>query len=293
MVETEVAIAGYGDSYAHDENPRPAIELAAESTAKAIDDAGVDLDDIDAVITGRPPLSDQRPQWNNIFASYMNIPTEFSTEVTNHGAGVNGTLKHALAAIHGGFADTVLCVSADAASLFTDPVEGIPEIDIDREWESPYGPFMPSIYGMVAERYMHEHGITKEQMARVAVTSRKWAVRHPHAEMRDKGEITVEDVLSSRTIASPLNLLDCAPYGPGGTGGALVITEMTGPSNSTQTRSTSVVLANITHTKNSRTGLLSGTNHRIRTARISPQPAQSMQQTRRTRWQVSVRTTST
>jgi acetyl-CoA acetyltransferase len=225
MVETEVAIAGYGDSYAHDENPRPAIELAAESTAKAIDDAGVDLDDIDAVITGRPPLSDQRPQWNNIFASYMNIPTEFSTEVTNHGAGVNGTLKHALAAIHGGFADTVLCVSADAASLFTDPVEGIPEIDIDREWESPYGPFMPSIYGMVAERYMHEHGITKEQMARVAVTSRKWAVRHPHAEMRDKGEITVEDVLSSRTIASPLNLLDCAPYGPGGTGGALVITE--------------------------------------------------------------------
>jgi acetyl-CoA acetyltransferase len=221
----DVAIAGFGDSYAHEDNQKSAIQLATEATTAAVKDANISHDDIDAVITGRPPLSDQRPQWNNVFSSYLNIPTKYSTEVTNHGAGVNGTIKHALSALNSDFVDTVLCVSSDAASLFSNPVEEIPQMDADREFEYPYGPFMPSLYGMVAERYMHEYDITHEQMAHIAVTSRRWAIEHPHAEMNEKGKITIDDVINSKEVSSPLNLLDCAPYGPGGTGGALIITK--------------------------------------------------------------------
>jgi acetyl-CoA acetyltransferase len=60
--------------------------------------------------------------------------------------------------------------------------------------------------------------------ARVAVENRRWALDHPHAAMRHKGPITVADVLSSRMIASPLRLLDCAVWYPGGIATAMVLT---------------------------------------------------------------------
>jgi len=70
---------------------------------------------------------------------------------------------------------------------------------------------------------MHEYGVTSEQMAKVAVENRRWALDHPHAAMRDKGPITVDDVLASKMIASPLRMLDCAPWLPGGIATAAVI----------------------------------------------------------------------
>jgi acetyl-CoA acetyltransferase len=99
------------------------------------------------------------------------------------------------------------------------------KLDSDREFEAPYGHFMPAIYAQKATRYLHEFDATKEDMAKVAVEARKWGKRHPEAEMYGEDELTIEDVLSSRPIASPLNLFDCAPYRTAGTGAAFIITE--------------------------------------------------------------------
>jgi acetyl-CoA acetyltransferase len=60
---------------------------------------------------------------------------------------------------------------------------------------------------MIAQRYMHEYGITREQLAHVPVVTRRHAALHANSHM--KAPITVEDVLASKPIASPLNLLDC------------------------------------------------------------------------------------
>jgi acetyl-CoA acetyltransferase len=54
---------------------------------------------------------------------------------------------------------------------------------------------------------MHEYGTTREQMAAVAVNGRNHALRHPNAHM--KKPITIDDVLNSKPIAEPLNILDC------------------------------------------------------------------------------------
>ena len=81
---------------------------------------------------------------------------------------------------------------------------------------------MTTWYAMWAERYMHEFGVTTEDLARVAVTHRYHATLKPDSIMGRRGEITVEDVLSSRMIASPLHLLDCAIDNEGGY--AIVVT---------------------------------------------------------------------
>src|SRR5204862_141126 len=65
----------------------------------------------------------------------------------------------------------------------------------------------PTGYALAATRHMHEFGTTGEQLAEVAVATRKWAQLNPRALMRDP--LTVADVLAARMIAWPLHLLDC------------------------------------------------------------------------------------
>jgi acetyl-CoA acetyltransferase len=85
----------------------------------------------------------------------------------------------------------------------------------------PYGPPLPVTgYALAAMRHMHEYGTTPEQLAEVAVATRKWAAMNPKAYKREP--ITIQDVLSSPMIAEPLHLLDCCLVTDGG--GAVVVT---------------------------------------------------------------------
>jgi acetyl-CoA C-acetyltransferase len=88
------------------------------------------------------------------------------------------------------------------------------------QFEFPYGPTTVGAYAMVAQRHMHDYGTTSEQLAEIAVTMRHHASLNPAAKYHDP--ITVEDVLASRVISSPLHLLDCCMISDGG--GALVVT---------------------------------------------------------------------
>ena len=88
------------------------------------------------------------------------------------------------------------------------------------QYEVPFGPTLISKYAMVARRHMYEYGTTPEQLAAIAVATRKNAGRNPRATMREP--ISVDDVLASRMVADPLHLLDCCLRTDGG--GALVLT---------------------------------------------------------------------
>jgi acetyl-CoA acetyltransferase len=89
------------------------------------------------------------------------------------------------------------------------------------QFETPYGDLSPiSGYAMAAMRHMYEYGTTSEQLAEVAVSTRRWAALNPRALMREP--IAVEDVLQSPMISSPLHRLDCCVMTDGG--GAVVVT---------------------------------------------------------------------
>src|SRR4030088_3595080 len=82
------------------------------------------------------------------------------------------------------------------------------------QYEVPLGPTIPAYYGLVASRYMHEYGVTEEDLAEFAVLMRSHALTHPGAQFHDA--ITVADVRPANPLALPLTLLDCCPGSDGG-----------------------------------------------------------------------------
>jgi acetyl-CoA C-acetyltransferase len=89
----------------------------------------------------------------------------------------------------------------------------------DAPFEAPFGPVTVNSYAMVAARHMYEYGTTAEQLAWVKVAASHHAQHNPHAMLRDV--VTVEDVLNSPMVSTPLKRLDCCVVSDGG--GALIV----------------------------------------------------------------------
>jgi acetyl-CoA C-acetyltransferase len=81
-------------------------------------------------------------------------------------------------------------------------------------WEfHNFGITFPAYYALYARAHMAKFGTTEEDLALVAVKNHKYAAMNPIAQLRNR--ITVDDVLSSMVIASPLKLYDCCPLTDG------------------------------------------------------------------------------
>ena len=97
---------------------------------------------------------------------------------------------------------------------------GHPRLDPSPDsFEELYGLTTVGLYAMIAQRHFYQFGTTPEQLAEIAVAVRHHAAMNPDALFRD--EITVDDVLRSRVISSPLHLMDCCVITDGG--GAVVV----------------------------------------------------------------------
>jgi acetyl-CoA acetyltransferase len=91
---------------------------------------------------------------------------------------------------------------------------------IAQMYEAPFGMTLPAAYALAAQRHMHVYGTSSDQLARIAVAARAHAAQNPLAMYRDP--LTVDEVLASPMIASPLHKLDCCVVSDGG--GAIVLT---------------------------------------------------------------------
>lgn len=153
----------------------------------------------------------------------LGLVPSFAETLNAGGASFAIMVGRAASAIRDGLADCILCIGT---GKFTKPTSGGAEVMArmisEPDFEIGYGPFIPALYALVASRFMAERGATPADLARVAVSARQWALRNPRAVMHPKGPITVEDVLSSRMIASPFHYLDCSVPCDGG--GAVLVT---------------------------------------------------------------------
>jgi len=188
----------------------------------ALDDAGLTLADVDGVCHAGSPTA---------LAEFLVVHPRFVDGTMVGGSSFELHVEHAAAAIASGLCDVV--VGAYAGTPRSDrrrPGEGggfgggpgrpmgpNPAFD----WEVPYGLRLPmGAYALAASRHMAVYGTTAEQLAQIAVDTRRWAALHPNARYHDP--ITVEDVLASEMIASPLHKLDCCLVTDGA--GAFVMT---------------------------------------------------------------------
>jgi acetyl-CoA acetyltransferase len=208
-LRNRVAIVGIGESDIGKVPHLSGLGLTAQAARRALDDAGLARSDIDGLLTAYS-LTEPFFMLGTVLCEYLGLAPRYCSSMVAGGATPAILLGHAAAAIATGQANTVLVctgenratgMSRDAAVSSLASAVGHPYV------EYPYGNSIPGCYAMIAQRYMHEYGITREQLAHVPVVTRRHAGLHPNSHM--KAPITVEDVLASKPIASPLNLLDC------------------------------------------------------------------------------------
>ncbi len=191
------------------------LDLMTEVTDLALADAGLLRNDIDALICG---YSTTLPHLmlSTVFAEHYGIKPSYAHAVQLGGATGFALVMLAHLLVASGAAKRVLVVagenrmtgqSRDAAIQVLAQV-GHPV------YEVPLGATIPAYYGLVASRYMHDFGSTEADFAELAVLMRSHAALHEGAQFR--APVSVEDVLASRPIASPLKVLDCCPVSDGG-----------------------------------------------------------------------------
>jgi acetyl-CoA acetyltransferase len=179
-----------------------AVELLARASLAAIADAGMNVDDIDAVFSMLP----QDPFCAMGVPEYLGIRPKLVESSRTGGSAFQIHAMWAALALDAGLCDAVLiCYGSNqrsgAGGLVTSGAAPFP-------YEQSYKPRNPpSAYALAAARHMHEYGTTRTHLAEVAVAARQWARINPDAFMRDP--LSIEDVLGARMVSDPLTVRDC------------------------------------------------------------------------------------
>ncbi len=198
----------------------PLRELEARVITAALADAGLSLHDVDGLCT----CTGGTLMHSVELAEYLGIAPRFTDATQTGGASYGLYVEHAAAAIAAGEAETVVIVYAStprAARKRGEKGLGVFATPERLEWETPFGVMLPiSAYALAANRHMATYGTTAEQLAQIAVDTRRWAAMNERAHLRDT--ITVQDVLDSGFIAEPLHKLECCLVTDGAA--ALVVT---------------------------------------------------------------------
>lgn len=219
-ISGSIAIAGVYEHPTRWAPDKTEFQIMAESARGALQDAGLQLGDVDALFAASMTMG---AMGTVDLAEYLNLKPDYIDGTNIGGSSFVAHVTHAAAAIHAGLCHVALILyGSTAASSSVAIGTGMGEADKDplHAFVGPYGMTTVGSYALVAQLHKARYGTTAEQLAEIAVTMRRHAGLNPNAKMRQP--ITVDDVLASRVISDPLHLLDCCIISDGG--GAVVVT---------------------------------------------------------------------
>jgi acetyl-CoA acetyltransferase len=216
-----VAIVGAADEVSPSgEIDLPLRALEARVVRAALDDAGLEPSDVDGLCmcTGGTLMHSVE------LAEQLGMSPSWTDSTQVGGASYELYVEHAASAIAAGLCETVVIVYAStprASRRRGGTGMGILATPERLEWETPYGIFLPiGAYGLAASRHMAVYGTKPEELAQIAVDTRRWAAMNERANQREL--ITVEDVLDSGYVAEPMHKLEYCLVTDGA--GAIVVT---------------------------------------------------------------------
>ena len=208
------AIVGVGELQPIKKAPtdKTGYGLQAEAGALAIADAGLMKKDIDAIIIEYPMME---PHFGppSYMADYLELPIHYGGMGSTMGASAASMIWRAAAAIATGMCETVLVLTGEVIDpmkmgMMMSGPQGMKMMGPETQYSAPYGIMgAPGAYAFIAQRHAYEFGTTDAQRARNAVDQRTNACANPKAMFYGR-PITVDDVLNSRVISSPLRLLE-------------------------------------------------------------------------------------
>src|SRR5581483_2992269 len=216
-IKGKCAIVGLGITAMGKIYGRSATSFAAEAIKLALDDAGLQKEEVDGLLINANLATEMNPMLQMMLGfqdlALLNV-------MNAYGSTAGTMIQYASMAIQEGLANVVVLVYADdplkpargAGTSYSGSSRRETGMDSLRSAYGHYGA-NPG-YAMAARRHMHLFGTTSEQLGAIAVAQRKWAEMNPWAQMRKT--MTLEDHQSSRFIVEPLHLLDCCLVSNGG-----------------------------------------------------------------------------
>jgi acetyl-CoA acetyltransferase len=213
----KVAVVGVGEAIGGRATGKTTIQLYAEAFADLLADCPIDPAEIDGVLTSSPD-AEPHHMFSTWLTEYLGLRPKFTSAVQMGGATPHSNMALATALVESGRCQMVMVADGDnRATKFsrTDKVQAMSSqvghlgsIEPPNEFDGPFGPTAPALYGLMATRHMYEYGTTPEQFARIAVAFRNHGALNERAQLRKP--VTVEDVLASPVIAWPLHRDECA-----------------------------------------------------------------------------------
>ena len=191
-------------------------ELIAEAAGKAIADAKVEGKDVQAIFGGCMASGRLIGQEHigALIADQLGMTPVPSTRLEAACASGGVALRAGIMAVASGTYDVVAVGGVEKMTeVSTEEAATALGGAGDQEWELFNGATFPALYALMARRHMLEYGTTEEQLAACAVKNHANAANNEYAQFHR--EITVEDVMDSGYIATPLKLLDCSPLTDG------------------------------------------------------------------------------
>lgn len=189
-------------------------ELSYQATKNALDSCGMHLEDIESIAHGTAPDAFDGIHQNGEYmvdgCGGWNKPT---MRVFVGGATGVHSLVHGWYHVASGQFDTCVVVCEEKMSSAMPHAQAFFKTIFDHTLERPLDPTLLWIFAMEMRRYMHRYGYTEEDMALAGVKNKNQGVKHPASQFNE--EVTVDDILNSEIMASPVKRLDVSPVSDG------------------------------------------------------------------------------
>lgn len=208
MTDRSAYLVGVGETEFSRDSGRSTQVLAIEAIMQAIQDAGVDRQQIDGIV----PFF-QGPSSEDVMGALGLAGVTFTAVPHVGGAGSVAAVRLAAMAIEAGLASCVIAFVARngrSGVKVHDRVKDLTGQPIRQELEWPSGMNTPAQwYSLLARRHMIEYGTGRDALAAVALAMRRHANSNPHAQMYERA-LTATQYFDAPVIADPYHLFDCS-----------------------------------------------------------------------------------
>jgi acetyl-CoA C-acetyltransferase len=191
------------------------IEIALNASVDAIESAGITPKDIEAgYISNVFGVVDKQVHMAPVIMSNLGISHVPGLTIESACGSGSVMFREAYANVAAGFYDCVLALGVEKVT-HTGTTESTTLFSYcsDFFYEGGNGASFPGLFASIARAYMTKFKANEEDLALVAVKNHENGLLNPKAHMRKR--ITVDDVLNSPVVASPLKLYDCCPFSDG------------------------------------------------------------------------------
>ena len=210
----DVAIVGVGQTPFTRDCGVSVRELCFDAYQEAMEGLDITNKDIDASVVGSAPEYDKQRTPSGMISEYLGLtpcPTFYVESVCS--ASSTG-VRVAYSMIKSGLHKVVAVIGFQKMSELSsrEAAERMGRGG-DIIWESPFGITMPAGYAMYARGHMAQYGTTEEDLAKIRVKNSSYGAKNPKANYRK--ELTLEDIMNSDVITSPLKKFDCCANADG------------------------------------------------------------------------------